>query len=70
MTDTKKQISLAYGRFYSPSKYHYSINGWTDISSYSETEIEEMMYEINIEFRNFTLRPKSLNHLQFNITNI
>lgn len=63
-SEKQKAIQDAYGRFYNPIQYHYSINGWSSLDSIDEDVLYEMMQEINLEFREHTFRPKSLEGIE------
>lgn len=60
----QKRIEEAYKRFFNPEIYHYSINGWMSLAEIDEKTLGEMMDEINLEFREHTFRPKSLNGIE------
>ena len=60
----REKISAAYGRFYNPEVHHYSVNGWVNLNEWSEQEVGELIDEIDLEFRDFSARPKSLKGIE------
>lgn len=60
----EEKIKSAYGRFYKPEIHHYSLNGWVNLNEWPEEEVSELIDEINMEFREFSARPKSLQGIE------
>lgn len=62
----EEKIKEAYGRFYKPEKYHFSVNGWVDLNEWPEYEVGKLIDEIDMEFREYSARPKYLQGIENN----
>lgn len=50
----EEKIKEAYGRFYKPEKYHFSVNGWVDLNEWLEYEVGLKIQTVNLSVKLFS----------------